>query len=533
MLNKITHRLILGFSVPVVTLIFLSAFIFTNTRGVEQRENAVKNAYKNQGTAVEIAYSTARIVGGMRGYIIYPGSKSYRDTFEDSVKDFNEQKAKIRDFTDPRQQDNLKRMIELGEEYIKIGEEVIVLVDTQKIEEAKQKASIPRLGELEEARTEIGELINAEVNKNLEEAHRAETFLMWLIIIGSILNIIVCILIGLWVIIPLQRQLPQAIYVAEQIAEGNLTQTVEASQDGSEIGQLMVAFRDMVEKLNSLIFQIQKSGVQISTSATGIAASGKQLEATVAEQLASTNEVSATAQEIAATSKELTKTMDRVSELAQSTTIAAEKSQDKLTKMEKVMRQLAEATTLISSKLGVMSEKASSINSVVTTINKVADQTNLLSLNAAIEAEKAGEYGSGFAVVAREIRRLADQTAVATLEIAQMVKEMQSAVSLGVMEMDKFNKSVVNSVENVANISQEIAQVITQVQGLTPRFEQVSQSVDEQSLAAQQISEAMTQLSEAAQQTADALRENNRTLGNLDDAADGLRVEVSKFKVAA
>ncbi len=225
--------------------------------------------------------------------------------------------------------------------------------------------------------------------------------------------------------------------------------------------------------------------------------------------------------------------MDRVSELAQSTTIAAENSQNKLTQMEKVMRQLAEATTLISSKLGVMNEKANSINSVVTTINKVADQTNLLSLNAAIEAEKAGEYGAGFAVVAREIRRLADQTAVATLEIAQMVKEMQSAVSLGVMEMDKFNKSVVNSVENVANISQEIAQVITQVQGLTPRFEQVSQSVDEQSLAAQQISEAMSQLSEAAQQTADALRENNRTLGNLDDAANGLRGEISKFKVAA
>ena len=106
------------------------------------------------------------------------------------------------------------------------------------------------------------------------------------------------------------------------------------------------------------------------------------------------------------------------------------------------MRQLAESTGSIGSKLSVISERAANINLVVTTITKVADQTNLLSINAAIEAEKAGEYGLGFLVVAREIRRLADQTAVATLDIERMVKEMQYSVSAGVMEMDKFSEQV-------------------------------------------------------------------------------------------
>lgn len=97
--------------------------------------------------------------------------------------------------------------------------------------------------------------------------------------------------------------------------------------------------------------------------------------------------------------------------------------------METTMRQLADSTGSISARLGLISEKANNINGTITTITKVADQTNLLSLNAAIEAEKAGEYGLGFAVVAREIRRLADQTAVATLDIESMVRDMQSSVS--------------------------------------------------------------------------------------------------------
>jgi len=277
----------------------------------------------------------------------------------------------------------------------------------------------------------------------------------------------------------------------------------------------------------TLTRRIQKSVVQITTSATQIAASGKELEATVAEQLASTNEVTATAQQIAATSRQLVKTMDHVGSMAQTTATSANQSQDELVEMENVMRQLTEATTSISSKLGVMNSKASNINNVVVTITKVADQNNIFSLNAAIEAEKAGEYGAGFAVVAREIRRLANQTAVATLEIEQIVKDMQSAVTVGVMEMDKFNKSVSDSVDRVTKISDQIAEVIEQVQSLPPRFETVSLSVEEQAEGAQQISEAMGQLSQASEQTADALRETNNALDQLDDAARGLQAAIA------
>src|SRR5204862_4404703 len=195
-----------------------------------------------------------------------------------------------------------------------------------------------------------------------------------------------------------------------------------------------------------------------------------------------------TSKEISATSKELVKTMTEVATVAEQTAGLASSGQVGLSRMEETMPQVMEAAGSINAKLAILNEKAGNINQVVTTITKVADQTNLLSLNAAIEAEKAGEYGRGFAVVATEIRRLADQTAVATYDIEQMVKEMQSAVSAGVMGMDKFSEEVRRGIAEVQQVSTQLLQIIQHVQDLTPRFETVSDGMQSQSTGASQIS---------------------------------------------
>lgn len=306
-----------------------------------------------------------------------------------------------------------------------------------------------------------------------------------------------------------------------------------AIRTSDETGLLLAATSTMAKNLGSLVGQVQRSGIQVTTSSTEIAASAKQLEATTSEQAAATSQVVATATEISATSRDLAKTMDEVTSGASQTADLAEAGRTDLAGMEQSMRQLSQATHSISSRLSAINEKANNISSVVTTINKVADQTNLLSLNAAIEAEKAGEYGQGFSVVAREIRRLADQSAIATLDIEQMVADMQSAVSAGVMEMDKFNTEVRRSVEEMARISHQQTRIIEQVQALMPRFEMVNTGMQMQSEAAGQISEAMVQLNEAAQQTAASLREFTKVIEQLNMASRGLQDEVSHFRVQA
>jgi methyl-accepting chemotaxis protein WspA len=201
--------------------------------------------------------------------------------------------------------------------------------------------------------------------------------------------------------------------------------------------------------------------------------------------------------------------------------------------MKTTMQQVAEASAAIHARLDTLNEKTGNIGTVVTTITRVADQTNLLSLNAAIEAEKAGDYGRGFAVVATEIRRLADQTAGATGDIEKTVKEMQSATAAGVMGMDKFSEEVRRGVEVVQQVSEELSQIIQQVQALTPNFESVTDGMQSQSLGAQQISDALSQLSEASRQTVESLRQSNVAIEQLNGASRGLQDGVAKFTLRA
>ncbi len=350
------------------------------------------------------------------------------------------------------------------------------------------------------------------------------------ILVGPI-AILCMLIIGPLTIRRIVRPIQKVSEFADTIAEGDLTAEIEKDYD-DEIGRLVEKLSEMAHNLNTLIGQVQRSGIQVTSSATELSATSKQQEAVMKTQMESTNYVVKSVGEISKVSEELVETMQQVAAMSDQTADFANSGQSDLSQMESAMGHMENASKSISGKLEAINEKAANITSVVTTITKVADQTNLLSLNAAIEAEKAGEYGRGFTVVAREIRRLADQTAVATLDIDQMVQEMQSAVSAGVMEMDAFIAEVQRSAENVGKISNQLTRIIEQVKALSPSFEGVNESMQFQSESAQQINTSMVNLSEEMQQTVESLKESFMAIEQLNDAARGLQDEVSRFKVA-
>jgi methyl-accepting chemotaxis protein len=315
-----------------------------------------------------------------------------------------------------------------------------------------------------------------------------------------------------------------ATFILGVLLVRSMRQAVKEQQDSLQAQKKAHALENLFE-------QVQKSGIQVTSSATELAAMAKQQEVTVKNQVDSTNQVVQSVKKIADVAANLVTTMQQIASMSQGTTIIASKGQTDLARMGEAMYRMEEASKAISAKLAAINEKTEHITTVVTTITKVADQTNLLSLNAAIEAEKAGEYGRGFTVVAREIRRLADQTAVATLDIEHMVRDMQSAVSAGVMEMDKFIAEVRHNVEDVEKIRTQLALIIEQVQALSPRFEEVNVAMGHQSDHARQIDEAMVNLSEEMRQTRDSLHETYGAIEQLNEAARILQEEVSRFQI--
>ncbi|MFS8974875.1 methyl-accepting chemotaxis protein [Cupriavidus necator] len=298
-----------------------------------------------------------------------------------------------------------------------------------------------------------------------------------------------------------------------------------------EFQEVEEGFNQMTGELTSLVGQAQRTAIQVTTSVNEIAATARQQQATATETAATTTEIGATSREISATARDLVRTIHEVSSAAEQTAGLAGTGQVGLSRMEGTMQHVMDAAGSVNTKLATLNEKAGNINQVVTTIAKVADQTNLLSLNAAIEAEKAGEYGRGFSVVATEIRRLADQTAVATYDIEQMVREIQSAVSAGVMGMDKFSEEVRRGMSDVTQVGDQLSQIIAQVQSLAPRVQMVSEGMQAQAGGAEQINQALMQLSEAAQQTVDSLRQSSQAIDELTLVANDLRSGVSRFKV--
>ena len=383
------------------------------------------------------------------------------------------------------------------------------------------------MADLSEAENSIAKVIaegNAQSRELIESEYRSVILALILILFASLF---IAIYISQRVVAqPLQK----ITGMVQRIASGDLTVSAEV-ESKDELGLVSEAVNSMAEKLSALVSRVQQSGIQVASSVTEIAASTKEQEATATEHAATTSQVAASVKEISSTSRQLGQATEEVTHLAQDTATSAADGQDLLTSLDATMNRMAKASTSITDKLATLNEKAGNIGNMVTTINKVADQTNLLSLNAAIEAEKAGEYGRGFAVVATEIRRLADQTAVATYDIEQMVGEVQSAVSAGVMSMDKFSEEISHSVQSVKQAGSKLEKIIEQAQALAPHVESVNDGLQAQIEGAAQINEAMINLSEAAQQTADFIRQSNNAINELKKAAQGLQEGAAIFKV--
>ncbi|HXD01354.1 MAG TPA: methyl-accepting chemotaxis protein [Verrucomicrobiae bacterium] len=488
-------------------------------------------------SGAEIHLRLGEMNAALRGLLLDPKNTNDTALASDSAEKLNRLLGSLQDEASPYYDDNdLQKSLRAISTFVtvKFNPYQTKLVGPGGVQDTDSKAAILQYAQsyvaMDHERQDLLAKFDDEVAKIIRASADSSHTVSFIGQFMVVILLIASLWVGAYQTSSVSQPLAELVEALERMRHGDFTKRINMKRR-DEFGVLADGLNRLVDDLSVLVGQVQRSGIQVNTNATEIAATARQQQSTANEIAATTAQIGATSKQISATSKELVKTMNEVNDVAEETTQLASSGQTAITSMESTMRQIMDASGSISSKLAVLSERTANINSVVTTITKVADQTNLLSLNAAIEAEKAGEYGLGFSVVAMEIRRLADQTAVATYDIEKMVKEMQSAVSAGVMGMDKFSEEVRMGVEEIRQVSIQLAQIIHQVQALAPRFQTVNEGMQSQATGAQQISEILTQLSESAHQTAESLRQSNAAIEQLNGAARSLQNSVTRFKL--
>ena len=329
----------------------------------------------------------------------------------------------------------------------------------------------------------------------------------------------------------LARRVQAAKQAAERIARGDLVAEPIAVTGADEGAQLLRAMNKMHDDLGSIVRSVRDASSRLSATSAQLAATTREQGATASSFGGSTAQIASAIREIAATGAELLRSVESIDRSARRTADSAATGRGRLDAMASSMTRLDGATADIADRLEVITEKAAVIGTVVTTIAKVAEQTNLLSVNASIEAEKAGDAGLGFLVVAREIRRLADQTAAATLDIERIVRQMQESVSAGVVEMKRFAVEVRSGTGDATRVANDLAAIIDDMEAAFARFSDVQQGMASQAVGVTQIEEAVQQVAAGAQQTAASARESERVADEVAHAVALLEDAAARFRV--
>ncbi|WP_423204991.1 methyl-accepting chemotaxis protein [Pseudomonas kribbensis] len=533
------QRILASFAVIIAIMLLMVVVSYSRLLKIEASENSVRDDaipgvyYSSmiRGAWVDSYLQTQELLGLKEGQGVSSEDAADYQSFE---KRLQEQMANYRNtVTTDEDRIEFAAFEKDHDNYMKIQDAVLDLhkrnLEADAVKLFNEKLTPAWVGGRMKLNDIIGEnkKVADQAMANIDDAVAAAKVSMFVSLLVAVLAAGFC---GLLLMRAIMAPMNRIVQILEIMRTGDLSSRLNLDRK-DEFGAVETGFNDMMTELTSLVSQAQRSSVQVTTSVTEIAATSKQQQATATETAATTTEIGATSREIAATSRDLVRTMTEVSTAADQASVLAGSGQQGLARMEDTMHSVMGAADLVNAKLAILNEKAGNINQVVVTIVKVADQTNLLSLNAAIEAEKAGEYGRGFAVVATEVRRLADQTAVATYDIEQMVREIQSAVSAGVMGMDKFSEEVRRGMSEVQQVGEQLSQIIHQVQALAPRVLMVNEGMQAQATGAEQINHALVQLGDASSQTVESLRQASFAIDELSQVAVGLRSGVSRFKV--
>ncbi|ETR73997.1 MAG: Sensory transducer protein [Candidatus Magnetoglobus multicellularis str. Araruama] len=357
-------------------------------------------------------------------------------------------------------------------------------------------------------------------------SYQSQFIVIILAFVGAILGIFVLIYIPR----PILTGIQQLLAAAQNISSGNLRTTITL-KSSDELGQLSKTFELMRKNLADLVGRIQRASVQISTSVNEIQAASNQQSSTANEQSTALNEFNSTQTEISRTSSNLSNVSEQVYNNATTISKWVDETNGKSSQILESMNAISSSTKLTSDRIKSLNDQMDNINDAVITISGIADQTTLLSLNAAIEANKAGELGKGFAVVATEIRRLSDRSIDSAGSITTMVRDIQRATENSVVAMDKSSEEIRIGIDMVKDSTQTLSGINNSMSQIQEQISEISVSSKDQAESAQQTYQTTSELLTSSKMVAQASKQTLTAALELNAMANQLRDAVSAFQI--
>jgi len=372
----------------------------------------------------------------------------------------------------------------------------------------------------------------SEFNQTVEASNSATTKALTLGMLVTAITVSVLVLLGWSITSSIGTALRSLLTSLKDIAsgDGDLTQRISKTSN-DELGDVVDRFNQFVEKLHSSITDVVKSINPLTTLSSDLGTLTRETLQISANQNEATEQVSLVVEDMVASVKAVSNNANSASEAANQADKAAKDGRDIVTKTVATINGLAEEVERAGEVIRKLEADTENVGTILDVIKGIAEQTNLLALNAAIEAARAGEQGRGFAVVADEVRTLASRTQDSTQEIQKVIEELQAAARSAVEVMGQSKQSAQTSVEQAAKTGESLAAITERVEAITDMNRQIATAAEEQELAAFSINENMRGIRETSETAMRSIQKVEKASLSLVDISGNLHKVTNEFKV--
>lgn len=426
------------------------------------------------------------------------------------------------------------RSYELGKTFFELMDaEYLPLVQSGKLDQAKEFRHQKMAPLVEEQQKAVDELLLAAQDFMKEREADVQATVESAEIVTALLALAVLSGVGILVFVisrHINTQIGKLQIAAQALADGDMTHRIVA-KSGDELGEVGRSLNASLEKVGAAISEISRHTETIATATEEISSSAAQVSSGSELQKDRVTQVATAMQEMGSTVMEVSETSRKAADNVQQAGKVANEGGKIVEETVEVIKGLAISTRATAEKIEELGRSSDSIGKIIGTIDDIADQTNLLALNAAIEAARAGEQGRGFAVVADEVRKLAERTTSATKEIAAMIETIQHETKLAVEAMRSGTIKVDAGVEAAGRAGDALRDIIAGAEKQNEMITQIATAATEQAAATEQVNGNMDQISNMVQQSAVSAGESAKACQELSGLALDLQQVVSKFKI--